>query len=87
MSRRSNEEYARRAGLPTAGQVRGVVTLIQEHRFRLHDKQGRGYLFTLAPGAGCTYEDLLRWCKRQIPVTVEYEGPPDMGAVAVCVHS
>ena len=87
MSRKQNEEYARKAGLPTMGHVSGVVTIVQEHRFRLQDEWGRGYLFTLAPSAGGTYEDLLRWSKRQVPVRVEYEGPPDLGAVAVRVHS
>jgi hypothetical protein len=76
------ERVAKQSGLPAGGRVRGVITIIQEHRFRLEDDLGRGYLFTLGWEAGATIRHLSVWSEQQIPVTVEYEGPPDLGAVA-----
>ena len=80
------ERVAEKGGLPTGGRVRGVITIIQEHRFRLEDELGRGYLFTLGWEAGTSIEDLAVWSDQQIPVTVEYQGPPDLGAVAKSVR-
>lgn len=82
----SDEAVAEEAGLPVHGQLRGVVTLIQEDRFRLEDEQGRGYLFTLGRHAGASVEDLSRWSGQSVPVTVKYEGAPDLGAVAINVR-
>lgn len=76
------ERVATKGGLPMGGRVRGVITIIQEHRFRVEDDLGRGYLFTLGWEAGTSIENLAVWSKQQIPVTVDYEGPPELGAVA-----
>jgi hypothetical protein len=73
----------RRARLPDHGHLRGVITLVQEDRFRLEDDLGRGYLFTLGRGNGVGLEQLHTWCDRRSSVEVEYRGAPDLGAVAV----
>ena len=73
----------RRANLPHHGHLRGVITLVQEDRFRLEDDLGRGYLFTLGRGNGVGLDTLHTWCDRQSTVEVEYRGAPDLGAVAV----
>ena len=31
--------------------------------------------------------DLHRWGESQVPVAVQYEGPPDLGAIAVRVQA
>lgn len=79
---KSGEEVAKKGRLPTMGRVRGIVTVIQEHRFRLEDEQGRGYLFTLGWESGTSIQDLATWSEQRIPVTVTYQGTPDLGAVA-----
>ena len=73
----------RRANLPDHGHLRGVITLVQEDRFRLEDDLGRGYLFTLGRGNGVGLDTLHTWCDRRSTVEVEYQGAPDLGAVAV----
>ena len=75
-----------RLNLPDRGQLRGVVTLVQEDRFRLQDDIGRGYLLTLGRGNGVGLRNLHTWCDRQATVEVEYRGAPDLGAVAVAVR-
>lgn len=69
-------------GLPTRGRVEGVVLVVQEGRFRLLDHEGRGYLFLLSPGAGADATALERWAADGTVVSVDYEGAPDLGAVA-----
>ena len=76
----------RRADLPDRGRLRGVITLVQEDRFRLVDDLGRGYIFTLGRGNGVSLRQLHRWCDHQVPVAVDYRGAPDLGAVAVLVR-
>ena len=73
----------RRADLPDHGRLRGVVTLVQEDRFRLVDEVGRGYLFTLGRGNGVGLQKLHAWCEQRSTIEVEYRGAPDLGAVAV----
>ena len=73
----------RRADLADHGRLRGVVTLVQEDRFRLEDDLGRGYLLTLGRGNGVGLDTLHTWCDRRSTVQVEYRGAPDLGAVAV----
>jgi hypothetical protein len=80
--RRRTREAARRAELPTSGRVEGRITIVQEDRFRLEDPEGRGYLFTLGRKAGVSMRDLKNWREGCVPISVEYEGAPDMGAVA-----
>ena len=76
----------RRADLADHGRLRGVVTLVQEDRFRLVDELGRGYLLTLGRWNGVGLEELHTWCDQQSVVEVEYTGAPDLGAVAVRAH-
>lgn len=83
---RAEDLLAKKAGLPAAGRVRGVVTLVQEGRFRLEDEAGRGYLFTLGWESGVTIEDLSMWSQQRDTVIVDYQGPPDLGAVATRVE-
>jgi len=73
---------ARRANLPTSGTVRGRITIVQEDRFRMEDELGRGYLFILGRKAGVSMDDLHAWREGRIPVTVRYDGAPDLGAIA-----
>jgi hypothetical protein len=77
----------RRADLPDRGRLCGVVTLVQEDRFRLEDDLGRGYLFTLGRGNGVSLRQLHAWCEHRRTVTVEYRGAPDLGAIAVRVRA
>jgi hypothetical protein len=86
-ARRSNALLAKRADLPLAGRVRGIITIVQEDRLRLEDEQGHGYLFTLGRKAGASMADLHRWSEGRVTVAVHYEGPPDLGAVAVRVQA
>ena len=81
-AKRSNFLLAKRADLPLAGRVAGLVTIVQEDRFRLTDSQGRGYLFKLGKKSGVTMDDLHAWQQGGVPVRVQYAGPPDLGAVA-----
>jgi hypothetical protein len=69
------------------GEIRGTVTVVQESRFRVQDAQGRGYLFTLGRKSGVSLTDLHRWHDSKVPITVRYEGAPDLGAVAVQVRA
>lgn len=77
----------RRANLPDRGHLRGVITLVQEDRFRLVDEQGCGYLFTLGRLNGVSLRKLHGWCNESQIVEVEYGGAPDLGAVAVQLRS
>jgi hypothetical protein len=86
-ARRSNALLAQRANLPLSGEVRGAITVVQEDRFRLEDALGHGFLFILGRRAGASMADLHRWSDGQVAVAVQYEGPPDLGAVAVRVQA
>ena len=85
-ARRSNALLAQRANLPLTGEVCGTITVVQEDRFRLEDAQGHGFLFILGRQAGASMVDLHRWNEGRVPIAVQYEGPPDLGAVAVRVE-
>lgn len=64
--------------------VHGIITIVQESRFRLQDARGRGYLFVLHAAQD---EHTLRDYQRdKTPVTVTYTGRPDAGAVAHTVR-
>lgn len=84
---KGNLLMAHRAGLPSSGTVQGVITIIQEDRFRIEDGLGRGYLFTLGRRAGASVRELHAWNEQRAVVTVIYEGPPDLGAIAVSVRA
>lgn len=72
-----------RAGGPSIprGEVRGVITIVQEDRIRVVDGAGRGYLFTLAKGRASP-EEVEAWRDRGVPVRVRYRGVPDVYARA-----
>jgi hypothetical protein len=77
------KKVAEAGGLPTEGKVAGLITLVQEDRFRLEDDRGRGYLFILAWKSGTPIESLHHWNTEKIPVLVEWEeSGPDLGAIA-----
>jgi hypothetical protein len=83
----NNQQLIQKAGLPGEGRLSGVITIIQEDRFRLEDERGRGYLFTLSWRSGVASEDLFGWSGRKATVTVDYQGAPDIGAVATRVRA
>lgn len=64
--------------------VQGVITIVQESRFRLEDADGRGYLFVLH--ADQNERKLNDFQRNETPVTVIYSGRPDAGAVAHTVQ-
>lgn len=64
--------------------VQGIITIVQESRFRLQAGDGRGYLFVLH--AGLDADKLRDYQRNNIPVTVSYAGQPDAGAVARAVN-
>ena len=80
-------DLVRRANLPDRGNLRGVITLVQEDRFRLVDEQGCGYLLTVGRLSGVSLRKLHGWCDDGHIVEVEYRGAPDLGAVAVRLRS
>ena len=80
--RRTHRDATRRAALPTSGTVEGRITIVQEDRFRLEDAEGRGYLLILDRRSGVTMQDLNNWRDGSCPVIAEFEGAPDLGAVA-----
>lgn len=64
--------------------IEGLITVVQESRFRLEGRDGRGYLFVLH--AGQDERNLREFHKHRTPVTVTYTGRPDAGAVAETVR-
>ena len=79
---KQRQSLFRRAHLPTAGELQGRITVVQEDRFRLEDGDGRGYLLTLSRKSGVSMADLEAWHRGGVPVHVRYEGMPDLGALA-----
>ena len=66
--------------------VSGIITIVQESRFRFVDDGGRGYLFVLGRGARADVTDLCDWRDRGARVAVTYTGAPDLGAVATRIQ-
>lgn len=62
--------------------VEGVVVIAQEDRFRLRADDGRGLLFTLHRRANASAGDLARLARTGDRVRVEFEGVPDVSALA-----
>lgn len=58
-------------------QLHGTITVVQESRFRLVDRAGRGYLLTLSKHANVVPEQLAAWAARRAPLVVEFTGEPD----------
>lgn len=67
---------------PRDGTVEGVITIVQEDRFRLMDDHGRGYLFTTRKRAA-SMDELERWRDQSRRLVVRFSGIPDIGARAV----
>ncbi len=58
--------------------VQGTIVAVQEERFRLVSREGRGYLLTLAKHASTRTRELEDWRKGQMLVEVHYSGQPDL---------
>ena len=56
----------------------GVITVMQEQRFRLLTPKGQGLLLTLAHNASLAGCDLWRLHRANIPVVVAYRGEPNL---------
>jgi hypothetical protein len=69
-------------GMTTA---RGVITIVQEDRLRLMTEDGRGLLLVLSRSAAVDGGSVERLQREGAPVSVEYDGDPDHGAVATRV--
>ena len=80
-------QLSRRSNIPTAGTLQGVITIVQEDRFRMEDQDGRGYLLTLGHRAGASIPDLEAWRDGSVPIQVRFEGPPDLGAIALEIRA
>jgi hypothetical protein len=85
-ARRSNAHLAQQADRPLSGRVRGVINIAQKDRFRLEDTQDHGCFLIVGRRAGPSLGDLRCWSEGRAPVAVQYEGPPDRGAVTVHVQ-
>ncbi len=59
-------------------EARGVITIVQEGRFRLVTGEGEGLLLTLAHDAAASPRDLCAWQAAATPVVVEYSGEPNL---------
>lgn len=64
------------------GQVRGVITLVQEDRFRLRLEDGRSALFVLGRALGHSLSGLEALAGSGQAVTISYHGGLEAGAVA-----
>jgi hypothetical protein len=62
--------------------IKGVITLVQEHRFQLRDDYGRCRLFILTHDAPQEWSDLKELEKANCPVTVFYTEPGKLIAAA-----
>ncbi len=60
--------------------VTGIITLVQEGRFRLETDDGRPKLFMLSHSASLEPQDLPPLQRNQARVTVEYEDAADLVA-------
>jgi len=59
-------------------EVTGRIILVQEDRFRMVEKTGKGYLFTLSHKARASQADLRRFHDANVKVRVLYEGEPNL---------
>ncbi|HEX3235858.1 MAG TPA: hypothetical protein VHR41_16795 [Gemmatimonadales bacterium] len=62
-------------------EVRGKLTIAQDDRIRLIDREGRGYLFVVRRGRA-SLRELERWRDQGTQLRVRYRGVPDAGATA-----
>ena len=66
-------------------EARGKITIAQEDRIRVVDREGRGYLFVVRRGRA-SLRDLERWRDEGIELRVRYRGVPDAGATAELIE-
>ena len=52
--------------------VEGVITIVQEGRFQMTDRQGVTRLFVLSPNAAMETEQLVPLGRSQVPVRVTF---------------
>jgi hypothetical protein len=62
------------------GEITGIITLVQERRFKLVDGKGRHQLLILAPSASADHADIERWSRAGTPVTVQCGPAPGLVA-------
>jgi hypothetical protein len=62
----------------------GIITLVQEHRFRLVDDDGAHALFVLSHDAPLEWQDLERLQQAGKPVRISHEPAP--GKIAAIAH-
>lgn len=63
-------------------EVEGVIVVAQEDRFRLRADDGRGLLFTLHRRANADAADIAELADTGERVRVQFEGIPDVSALA-----
>lgn len=64
--------------MPTLKTIDGRIIAIQEGRFRLLTRDGRGFLFTLSHKANIDTLTLGQWHERDHQVRVTYSGEPGL---------
>ncbi len=64
-------------------QISGVITAVQEGRFRLASHRGQNKLFVLSHKAPVAAQDLAPLQREEIDVTVHYDEAPDLIAGVV----
>ncbi len=64
--------------MPTQMTIDGRIIAVQEGRFRLLTRDGRGFLFTLSRRANIDTLTLGQWHARDLPVRVTYSGEPGL---------
>ena len=60
--------------------ITGVITIVQEGRFQLTDRDGVSHLFVLSPHAAVETPALQPLAARQASVRVQYEDAPKVVA-------
>ncbi len=60
--------------------VSGLITAVQEERFRLLTDAGNTFLFTLSRHAPLSGQDLCQLHETNRRVAVQYEGSPDLAS-------
>lgn len=71
---------------PHHGIIEGRISIVQEDRFRLIDDSGRGFLFVTRKRVA-SIDELERLRDAGQRVSVEYDGVPDLGALAQRVRT
>lgn len=56
----------------------GRIILVQEDRFRLVGRTGRGYLFSMSHKARAGGRDLQQWHRANLHVLVRFSGEPNL---------